>query len=262
MSAAQIYSQYISDYEDAAKKYNRSARAYQNTTDYNGGPIKAQSQDGQSLGLYQMPDGGRNIVKTGTADDYQKAYQSANEEQRQAFGQYADSYDDRGMATGSGTWTVREGQDANAVHSFGGWQGGEGYYKDVGNGMAAARSGGRGTGQYVTERIAGSADQANQMLSSGKYKDVKYGENGVNEDGNAIGYIDVTYEQMRFPDHPGEFKAKKPSLSMAQMREIANPTPTMADYEKDGGGDPGLIESARANYFTNSPAAGLVKRFR
>lgn len=260
MSAADIYRQYLTDYEDAAKKYNRSARAYQNTTDYYGGPIKAQSQDGQSLGLYSTPGTERQIVKQGTADDYQKAYQAANEEQRQAFGQYAEANDNQGRPTGSGTWTVREGQDGNAIHSFDGWQGGEGYYKDLGNGFAAARSGGRGTGQFVTERISGNAEQAQTMLASGKYKDVKYGDNGVNENGEPLGYIDVTYEQMRFPDAPGEFKAKKPSLSMAQTREMQNPTPSMAEVELNTDG--GIIEAVRNKFAATSPAAGLIQKFR
>ena len=260
MSTAQIYSQYISDYEDAAKKYNRSARAYQNTTDYYGGPIRGQTQSGETLGLYSTPGTERQIVKQGTADNYQKAYQAANEEQRQAFGRYAEVNDSMGNPTGSGTWTVREGQDGNAIHSFGGWQGGEGYYKDLGGGMAAARSGGRGTGQFVTERIDGSAEQAQTMLASGKYKDVKYGDNGVNENGDPVGYIDVTYEQMSFPDAPGEFNAKKPSLSMAQLREIANPTPTMAEAEREGVNDVGLIESARNKFMSAKP--GLISSSR
>lgn len=259
MSAAQIYSQYISDYEDAAKKYNRSARAYTNTTDYNNGPIRAQSTDGQQLGLYSTPGTERQIVKQGTADDYQKAYEAANAEQRQAFGQYIEG------ENGAGSWSVREGQNPNAIHSFGGFdfnngQRPESYYKDLGNGYAAMRSGGRGTGQYVTERISGNAEQAQTMLLSGKYKDAKYGENGVNENGEPMGYIDVTYEQMRFPDAPGEFNAKKPSLSMSQMREIANPTPTMAEAERNGVNDVGLIESARQKFMSAKP--GLISSSR
>ena len=260
MAAADIYRQYITDYEDAAKKYNRSARAYTNTTDYTGGQIHVQSTDGQQLGLYSTPSTERQIVKQGTADDYQKAYQAANEEQRRAFGQYAETNDNQGRPTGSGTWAVREGQDGNAVHAFDGWQGGEGYYKDLGNGYAALRSGGRGTGQFVTERIGGDAEQAQKMLSSGKYKDVKYGDNGVNENGEPMGYIDVTYEQMSFPDQPGAFNAKKPSLSMAQMREIANPTPTMAEAERSGINDVGLIETARNKFMSAKP--GLISSSR
>lgn len=262
MSAAQIYNQYISDYENAAKKYNRKANAYQDTVNYQGGPVHAKSTDGQDLGLYITTDGGRNIVKQGTSEDYQKAYQAANEEQRQNFGNYIDD------GKGGATWTQREGQDTNAIHTFGnsGWGGGqgEGYYKDVGNGYAAARTGGKGTGQFVTERISGDDMTAQQMRDSGKYKDVKFvpGESGTDENGNPYSnnYIDVTYEQMAFPDQPGEFKAKKPELSMAQLREMANPTPTMAEAERSGVNDVGLIEAARNQF--NSAKPGLISSSR
>lgn len=261
MSAAQIYSQYISDYEDAAKKYNRQSKSYQNSLVLQGGPARAKdSNTGEDYGLYWTPDGTRQIVKKGTAEDYQKSYAAANEDQRRAFGQYTEGQD------GVGSWTTAEGQNPNAIRAWGSIGGGEGYYADLGNGVAAMRTNGKPTGKYITERISGDKYRADELARSGRYKDVRFvpGQDGTDEYGNSFSNdrIDVTYEEMAFPDKPGEFKAKKPSLSMAQMREIANPTPTMADYEKDGGGDPGLIESARANYFTNSPAAGLVKRFR
>lgn len=259
MSAAQIYSQYISDYENAAKKYNRGAKLYQNSLVLQGGPVRAKdSNTGQEYGLYSTPDGGRNIVRSGTAEDYQKAMAAADEAQRQNFSGYIEGQG------GKGNWTTREGQSPDAIRTFGGWQGGEGYYSDLGNGVAAMRTGGKGTGKYVTERISGDQSRADELASSGRYKDVKFvpGPATTDENGNpqSNDFIDVTYEELAFPDKPGEFKTKKPELSIAQLREISNPTPTVADAEREGGGEVGLIESARNKFLSAKP--GLISSSR
>lgn len=246
MSTADIYKQYLTDYEDAAKKYNRNANAYQNSLVLQGGPARAKdSNTGQEYGLFWTPGTERNVVKSGTAEDYQKAYQAANEEQRQSFGGYVEGQD------GKGSWTTREGQNPNAIHAFGSIGGGEGYYSDLGGGVSAMRTGGKGTGKYVTERISGDEYQAQQMAESGRYKDVKFVNGGTNENGDPASYIDVTYEEMGFADKPGTFNAKKPSLTMGQMREMQNPTPTVSDYERES--DTGLIQSARDKFLANKP---------
>lgn len=255
MSTADIYKQYLSDYEDAAKRYNRNAKAYQNSLVLQGGPARAKdSNTGQEYGLYWTPDGARNVVQSGTAEDYQKAWNAANDQQRQNFGGYIEGQD------GKGTWTTREGQNPNAIRSFGSIGSGEGYYSDLGGGVSAMRIGGKGTGKYVTERISGDEYQARQMAESGRYKDVKLVNGGANENGDPISYIDVTYEEMAFPDKPGEFNKKQPSLSIAQYREMQNPTPTISDIERESDG--GIINSVRSQFAATSPAAGLIQRFR
>lgn len=260
MSTADIYKQYLSDYEDAAKRYNRNANAYQNSLVLQGGPVRAKdSNTGQEYGLYSTPDGGRNIVQRGTREEYGKAVEG-----KENFGSFvpdtqADFWSGQ-QASNTGTWTTREGQNPSAIRSFGGWQGGEGYYSDLGNGVAAMRAGGKGTGKYVTERISGDEYQARQMAESGRYKDVKLVNGGANENGDPISYIDVTYEEMAFPDKPGEFNKKQPSLSIAQYREMQNPTPTISDIERESDG--GIINSVRSQFAATSPAAGLIQRFR
>ena len=103
---------------------------------------------------------------------------------------------------------------------------------------------------------------AEQLANSGQYKDVKVvSAPATDSEGNGVsGLIDVTYEQMKFANAPGDFTKKKPSLSMAQMREMQNPTPSMAEVEANS--DSGLIEAARSKFESSSPAAGLIQRFR
>lgn len=267
MATADIYRQYLSDYEEAAKKHNRSANAYQNSLVLQGGPARAKGEDGQEYGLFWTPGTERNVVHSGTEEEYQKAYAAANEAQRQNFGGYAVGQD------GKGSWTIREGQNPDAIHAFGSIGSGEGYYSDLGNGVSAMRTGGKATGKFITERLSGDERQAQELRDSGRYKDVRFtpGSGDVvghtmgngDESGSPIyapGSIDVSYEEMAFADKPGEFRAKKPSLSMAQLREIANPTPTMAEAEREGVNDVGLIESARNKFMSAKP--GLISSSR
>ena len=240
MSQADIYKQYISDYENAAKKYNRHANAYQNSLVLQGGPIRAKdSNTGQEYGLYSTPDGTRQIVQSGSAQEYFNRSQSDGNVS--GFIQNPSNSD-------YGTWVRAEGQDPKAIHSLGGQGLAEGYYTDLGNGVAAVRTGGKGTGQFVTERISGDSDMARQMSESGKYKDVKLvpGSSWSDDNGNTHdeSYIDVTYEQMKFPDKPGAFNKDRPSLTLQQLREIQNPSQTVTDEERSG--DVGLINSVRA----------------
>lgn len=244
MAAADIYRQYFDDYEKSVKDYTNAAHGYNKSVNYTSGPIRAKSQDGQELGLFSTPQTTRNVVRTGTMDDFAKAAGSG-------AGMFVEDRDINGIGKGTGSWSVSEGMNGDAIHTMDG-----SYFSDVGQGYAALRQGGKPSGNFVTERITGTPDQVQQMLESGKYKDVKY-VGGEGEDGN--GYIDVTYEEMRFPKNPGEFTAEKPNLSLQQIREMNNPTPTQAQMAMAEGDDVGLINRVRAMQKKSElPGEGLI----
>lgn len=211
MSAA-IYRQYLDDYANKAKQFNRQSYVYNNSIEYQGGPRKAQSQDGQTLGLWDAVPEQAQIVNRGKATDFEAAF--ANQTDRPEFVQ---PRDENGNATSeTGTWlTTRTVGDGAYRGEDGQW------YTNVGGGVAARRTGGKPTGETVTQRM--SVDP----------------ETGV--------AVDKTYEVMKFAKSPGEFMAKKPSLSLQQLREAENPTPTAADLERAGDSEMGLIQRTRAN---------------
>ena len=262
MSTADIYKQYLSDYEDAAKRYNAQGKAYQNSLQLSGGPANVRdSNTGQMYGLYWTPQQReRQIVQNGTEQDYYNARQNQDNLSDFAPGE-----------NGTGTWTRREGQNPNAMHAFGTIGGPSGYYADLGNGVAALRTGGRPTGNIITERIEGDQRQADEMAASGNYRDVRFNPGSGEVVGHTIGNgdmpgdavyapgsIDVSYEELAFADKPGDFRKQKPSLTQAQIREMQNPTPTASDEVR--GEDIGLINGVRLK--EQKAGAGLISSER
>lgn len=295
MATADIYRQYLTDYEDAAKKYNRGARAYQNALQLTGGPIKAKdSNTGQELGLYSKGgsifNGGGGMgplmpndyaVKTGTYAEYKKAAENSGDGRRQgAFGieftdenlQVKNYYNAKAAESGRAfglfntagpyqasdddpvSWEEKVANPSGETRNIYGQQ-----FADVGNGYYAGLKGGVGTGKFTTSRLTVSQDDFKRMQESGQYKDLKV-LNSINDESGESYLVDATYEQMRMPQRPGEFNARKPSLSIAQMREIQNPTPTMAEAEREGVGEKGLIEAARSKFLSAKP--GLISASR
>lgn len=282
MATADIYRQYLTDYEDAAKKYNRGARAYQNALQLTGGPIKAKdSNTGQELGLYSKGgsifslaggSGGGGMgqlmpndyaVKTGTYADYKKAaekggvnnyYNAKAAESDRAFGLFNTAGPYQASDDDPVSWEEKVANPSGETRNIYGQQ-----FADVGNGYYAGLKGGVGTGKFTTSRLTVSPDDFKRMQESGQYKDLKVLKS-INDESSESYLVDATYEQMRMPQRPGEFNAKKPSLSMAQTREMQNPTPTMAEVELNTDG--GIIEAVRNKFAATSPAAGLIQKFR
>lgn len=293
MATADIYRQYLTDYEDAAKNYNRGARAYQNALDLTSGPIKAKdSNTGQDLGLYNnsgsLFGGGGGMgplmpndyaVKTGTYAEYKKAAENGGDGRRQGalgieftdenpriknyynakaeervgpFNMPRDDYQasDNDLVS----WEEKLSNPSGETRNIYGQQ-----FADVGNGYYAGLKGGVGTGKFTTSRLTVSPNDFKRMQESGTYKDLKVLKS-INDESGESYLVDATYEQMRMPQRPGEFTEQKPSLSIAQMREIANPTPTMAEAEREGFNDVGLIESARNKFMSAKP--GLISSSR
>lgn len=251
MSQADIYKQYLTDYDDAVKKYNRQSKAFSKSLQLQGGPLLAKDGNtGQEYGLWRTPDASYERVNTGTYKDYQAASGYGSGQPKEGFGtfmaeiktpngtnyQSPDSVEIKPDA--QGRWTTNDAFDSRAIYSFGGYDSDAGWYRNIGDGVAAKLTGGKPTGELVTQRIAGDERRAEELMKSGAYKNVTYipGDEGG-------GAIDVTYELLKFPDQPGEFKKKPPSLTLDQIKEIQNPTPTMTDIERASSS--GLVNAVR-----------------
>lgn len=265
-SNVNILRQYLDDYSNAATKYNRAGKEYQGTLQLQGGPKVAKNAQGESFGLWEMPNGNVQRVQSGTYQDYHNLLAQQYAQHGYAANGMTEFVNDErpfeagwgegGMYTpqvrpeSRGTWVLPESQSGNAIRGADG-----GYYTDVGGGLAARRTGGVGTGEFITERRGGNAAELEGLRQSGMYKDVKYIDAGTDTDGNTIGYIDVTYEKMAFPDKPGAFDKKPPSFTLQQEKALkGEDTTTMADADRESEGVIGAI----LNQAKKPRGAGLI----
>lgn len=249
----QILRQYLDDYSNAATKFNRASQEYQASMQYQGGPKVAKNAAGESFGLWDMPSGNVQRVYSGPYQQFasmqqdQIARQSYVDENQlgrfiadEKIGDFGQPYrPEYPQAGDTGSWTQSESQSGSAIRGSDG-----GYYTDVGSGLAARRTGGVGTGEFITERRSGGEWDVEGLRQSGLYKDVKYIQVGTDGDGNPIGYIDVTYERMAFPDKPAPFDKKVPTFTIQQEKALkGEDTSTMADIDRQSDGVIGAILS-------------------